>query len=32
MLFAILCFPKGGIKGDHVLLLTPVQIKQLDKA
>ena len=24
-------FPKGGIRGDHVLLLTPVQIKRLDK-
>ena len=23
---ATLCFPKGGIRGDHVLLLTPVQI------
>ena len=27
-----LCFPKGGIRGDHVLLLTPVQINRLDKA
>ena len=27
-----LCFPKFGIRGDHVLLLTPVQIKRLDKA
>ena len=27
-----LCFPKGGIRGDHVLLLTPAQIKRLDKA
>ena len=26
------CFPKGGIRGDHVLLLTPVQINRLDKA
>ena len=25
-----LCFPKGGIRGDHVLLLTPAQINQLD--
>ena len=29
---AILCFPKGGIRGDHVLLLTSVQINRLDKA
>ena len=29
---ATLCFPKGGIRGDHVLLLTPVQINRLDKA
>ena len=27
-----LCFPKGGIIGDHVLLLTPAQINRLDKA
>ena len=26
-----LCFPKGGIRGDHVLLLTPTQINRLDK-
>ena len=25
-------FPKGGIKGDHVLLITPAQITRLDKA
>ena len=25
-------FPKGGIRGDHVLLLTLVQINRLDKA
>ena len=29
---ATLCFPKGGIRGDHVLLLTPVQVNRLDKA
>ena len=29
---ATLCFPKGGIRGDHVLLLTPVQINRWDKA
>ena len=29
---ATLCFPKGGIRGDHVLLLTPVQINRLNKA
>ena len=29
---ATLCFQKGGIRGDHVLLLTPVQINRLDKA
>ena len=29
---ATLCFPKGGIRSDHVLLLTPVQINRLDKA
>ena len=28
---ATLWFPKGGIRGDHVLLLTPVQINRLDK-
>ena len=27
-----LCFPKGGIRGDHVLLLTPAKINRLDKA
>ena len=27
-----LCFPKGGIRGDRVLLLTPAQINRLDKA
>ena len=27
-----LCFPKGGIRGDHVLLLTPAPINRLDKA
>ena len=26
-----LCFPKGGIRGDHVLLLTPAQINRMDK-
>ena len=26
------CFPKGDIRGDHVLLLTPAQISRLDKA
>ena len=26
-----LCFPKGGIRGDHVLLLTPAQINRFDK-
>ena len=26
------CFPKGGIRVDHVLLFTPVQINRLDKA
>ena len=26
-----LCFPKVGIRGDHVLLLTPAQINRLDK-
>ena len=26
-----LCFPKGGIRGDHVLLLTPAQINRLYK-
>ena len=29
---ATLCFPKGGIRGDHVLLLTPAQINRLGKA
>ena len=29
---ATLCFPKGGIRGDHVLLLTPAQINRLNKA
>ena len=29
---APLCIPKGGIRGDHVLLLTLVQINRLDKA
>ena len=29
---ATLCFPKGGIRGDHVFLLTPTQIDRLDKA
>ena len=27
-----LYFPKGGIRGDHVLLLTSAQINRLDKA
>ena len=27
-----LCFPKGGIRGDHVLLLAPSQINRLDRA
>ena len=27
-----LCFQKGGIRGDHVLLLTPVQINRLGTA
>ena len=27
-----LCFQKGGIRGDHVLLLTPAEINRLDKA
>ena len=27
-----LCFPKAGIRGDHVLLLIPAQINRLDKA
>ena len=27
-----LCFPKCGIRGDHVLLITPAQINRLDKA
>ena len=25
-----LCFPKGGIRGDHVLLLTPAQINRVE--
>ena len=25
------CFPKGGIRDDYALLLTPVQINRLDK-
>ena len=29
---ATLCFTKGGIRGDHVLLLAPAQINRLDKA
>ena len=29
---ATLCFPKGGNRGDHVLLLTPAQINRLGKA
>ena len=29
---ATLYFPKGGIRGDQVLLLTPAQINRLDKA
>ena len=29
---ATLCFPKGGIRGDHVLLLTSGQINRLDKS
>ena len=28
---ATLCFPKCGIRGDNVLLITPSQITQLDK-
>ena len=27
-----LCLPKSGIRGDHVLQLTPAQINRLDKA
>ena len=27
-----LCFPKGGISGDHVILLTSSQINRLDRA
>ena len=27
-----LCFPIVGIRGDHVLLLTPPQINRLDRA
>ena len=26
------CFPEGGIRGDHALLLTPAQVNRLDKA
>ena len=26
-----ICFPKGGIRGDHVLLLSPPQINRLDR-
>ena len=29
---ATLCFPKGGIRGEHALLLSPVQSNRLDKA
>ena len=29
---ASLSFPKGGIRGDHVMLLTSAQINRLDKA
>ena len=29
---ATFCFPKGGIRDDHVLLFTPVQVNRLDKA
>ena len=29
---ATICFPKGGVRGDHVQLLTPVQIIRFDKA
>ena len=29
---ATLCFPKGGIRGDRAMLLTPAQINRLDKA
>ena len=29
---ATLCFPKGGMRCGHVLLLTPAQIIRLDKA
>ena len=25
------CFPKSGIRGDHVLLLTPPQINRMDR-
>ena len=28
----VLNFPKGGIRGDHELLLTPSQVNRLDKA
>ena len=27
-----LCFPKVGIRGDHVLLLTPAQINRMNRA
>ena len=27
-----LCFPKGGISGDHVLVITQAQINRLGKA
>ena len=27
-----LCYPKGGIQGDHILLLTPPEITRLDSA
>ena len=29
---ATLCFPKGGIRGDHVFAIIPAQINRLDKA
>ena len=28
----VLSFPKGGIRGEHELLLTPSQVNRLDKA
>ena len=28
----VLSFPKGGIRGDHEILLTPSQVNRLDKA